>query len=62
MVHPIRYPAGETEKSLFNYLKGFKLEGTAFNNELENYLKSEVHSSLDSELNKLPGRFFINSR
>ncbi len=61
IVHPIRWPGGETEESLFNYLKGFRLDGSA-SNELENYPKLEVHSSLDSELNKLPGRFFINPR
>ena len=52
MVHPIRYPAGETEKSLFNYLKGFRLDGSA-SNELENYLKEDFKRFVYT-LNLLP--------
>lgn len=37
IVHPIEYPDGETERSLLNYLRGFRLDGH-IGNELENYL------------------------
>ncbi len=40
ILHPIQYPNGETELSLLNYLKGFKLDGSS-GNELENYLKED---------------------
>jgi SAM-dependent methyltransferase len=37
LVHPLHYPQGYDEKSLFKYLDGFRLDG-AENNELANYL------------------------
>ncbi len=40
LVHPIQYTEGETELSLFNYLKAFRLDGST-GNELDNYLKED---------------------
>ena len=40
MLHSIQYPSGETEKSLFEYLNAFRLDGST-GNELENYLKED---------------------
>lgn len=37
ILHPIQYPEGETEQSLFSYLQDFRLDGHT-GNELENYL------------------------
>ncbi|MEM7062890.1 MAG: methyltransferase domain-containing protein [Cyanobacteria bacterium P01_B01_bin.77] len=40
VLYPIEYPDGETEHSLLNYLKDFRLDGH-IGNELENYLSQD---------------------
>jgi len=52
MIHPIQYPGGETEKSLLNYLMGFRLDGST-GKELENYLKQDFKRFVYT-LNLLP--------
>lgn len=52
ILHPIQYPNGETELSLLNYLKGFRLDGSS-GSELENYLKEDFKRFVYT-LNLLP--------
>ena len=50
--HPIVYPDGYDEKTLFNYLSAFRLDGDA-NNELEAYLREDFKRFVYT-LNLLP--------
>ncbi|MGZ8215744.1 class I SAM-dependent methyltransferase [Methylomagnum sp.] len=54
MLHPIKYPVGETEESLFNYLNGFRLDGSD-SNDLKNYLKADFKRFVYT-LNLLPDK------
>lgn len=52
IVRPLRYPAGETEQSLFEYLNGFHLDGST-GNELDNYLREDLRRFVYT-INMLP--------